>query len=297
MSHRTLERIFVRLLFDPALVDAMHMDPEATLGPLDLEPHERAQLLAVDPRAWRHDPLRRLRTLRMLVDEFKASTTLALAETRSLASLDAFFSSGEFHGSVQERRSMALAFAAYLERLTAGSRCPQLSDVLHLEAMLARCRRELRESPPARPPSRPYESAVLRFAPGHAVGRYNANVVETINAAERYLFEVGLMPAVALCDDAPTLGALPPIADEPTYLLALPSSTGLSLMPLETDYYHLLSQFTAGPAKAVDALSRAARAGVPREELPGMLASLVEEEVLAENDQPPRRQGRQGRYK
>lgn len=277
MSHHTLERVFVRLLFDPALVDAMHADPDAALGQLDLEPHEREQLLAVDRRAWRHDPLRRPRTLRTLVEEFKTSTTLALAETRSLSSLDAFFSSREFHGAVQERRSMALAFAAFLERLIAGLACPQLPDVLRLETQLARCRRELRDSP-APAPSR--DEPALGFAPGHAVDRYNANVVETINAVERYLFEVGLMPAVALCDDAPRLGALPAAVDEQIYLLSLPSASGVSLMPVDADYYHLLRQFSAGPLRSADATARAVAAGVSAGDVPGMLESLVEERVL-----------------
>jgi hypothetical protein len=282
MSHRTLERLFVRLLFDPAFADALHADPDATLAGLDVAPNEREQLLAVDRRAWRHDPLRRLRSLRTLFDEFKASTTLALAETRSLAALDAFFSSREFHDAVQHRGSMALSFSDYLGRLAKERRFtqPSFADVLGLESMLARCRREIAA---AEAPSAPVPLAAgarLGLAPGHAVGHFDANVVEVVNAVERYLFEVGLMPAVALCDDAPRLVGLPPSAGVSAYLLALPSSSAVSLMPVDDDYGRLLTQFDGGAATVEDVIARATGAGVPAEDLPGMLESLVDERVL-----------------
>jgi hypothetical protein len=286
MSHRTLERVFVRMLFDPAFVASVYADAERALDGLDLEPAERAQLVAVDRRAWGHDPLRRYRTLRILAEEFKASTTLVLAATRSLASLDGFFSSPEFHDSVQSRGSMAAAFAGFLERLVAerGVAEPQLADVLRLEAMLARCRREL-ESAPAlvAPPGTVDDRSVLALAPGHDAGRFNANVIEAVNAAERYLFEVGLMPAVALCEDAPRLEVLPPVAGEPAYLLVLPAASGVGLMPIDSDYFHLIDQFSTGPRSLGDAARLAARAGVPREDVPGMAESLVEEGVFVVN--------------
>jgi hypothetical protein len=277
MGHRTLERVYVRMLFDPAFVDAVYADAARALAGLDLEPAEREGLVAVDRRSWGHDPLRRYRTLRTLAEEFKASTTLALAATRSLASLDAFFSSEEFHGAVQGRGSLALAFADYLARLDAGS--PQLPDVLRLERMLARCRRELDRAPSPPAPAGP--GAPLALAPGHAAGaagRFNANVLEAVNAAERYLFEVGLMPAVALCDDAPRLEPLPPVAAEPVHLLALPSTSGVSLMPLDDpDYFLLLDQFSAGPRPRAEAV---AAAGVAGEDAEVMVESLLDAAVL-----------------
>jgi len=284
MSHRTLERLFVRLLYDPAFVEAIHANADAALDGLDLAPHEREQLLAVDRRAWGHDPLRRLRSLRTLFDEFKTSTTLALATTRSVASLDAYFSSREFHAAVQHRGSMALSFAVYLERIARerGFSDDRFTDALALEVALARCRRELGGGyvePTAA--ALPLDSeATLQLASGHAIGRYDANVVEVVNAVERYLFEVGLMPAVALCDDAPGLAGLPPLAGIRSYLLALPSSTGVSLMPLDEDYGRLLDAFARGPATVDEASARAAMGGVPSGDIPGMLESLVEERVL-----------------
>lgn len=282
MSHRTLERVYVRMLFDPTFVAEVYTDAERALADLDLEPHERAQLVGVDRRAWSHDPLRRYRTLRTLTEEFQASTTLALAATRSLASLDAYFSSAEFHSAVQGRGSLAISFATYLERLVAerGVDIPQLPEVLRLERMRARCRRDLDAAPPAAPITTVDAKTPLALAPGHAVGRFDANVVETINVVERYLFEVGLMPAVALCEDAPRLDALPPLSGEPTYLLVLPSSSGISLMPVDSDYFHLLDQFSSGPRPLGDAARAAVDAGVPKDDVDGMVESLIEERVL-----------------
>src|SRR5438105_2578944 len=145
MSYHALQRLVVRLLFDDELVAALYSNPDSVLVDLDLSHSERAQLLAVDRRVWRYDPLRRRRTLRTLVEEFKVSTTLVLSETRSLALLDRFFSSSYFHQSVQQRGSMGLAFAQYLEDLYRRdqSKVPQLPDILRLETTLARCRRDL----------------------------------------------------------------------------------------------------------------------------------------------------------
>ena len=114
MSHHTLQKLVVRMHFDEAFVAAIHAAPEQTLANLDLTEAERQQLLSVDRRAWRYDALRRKRTLRTLVEEFKTSTTIVLAETRSLASLEQFFSSSFFHGAVQERGSLGLSFAEFL---------------------------------------------------------------------------------------------------------------------------------------------------------------------------------------
>lgn len=142
MSHHALQRVVVRLLFDEAFVRELHTNPENALVGLDLTEVERAQLLAVDPRAWGHDALRGKRTLRTLVEEFKVSTTIALSETRSLASLERFFSTSFFQHAVGERGSMAMAFSEFL--LDGSKRgewkAPQIPDVVRLETAIAACR-------------------------------------------------------------------------------------------------------------------------------------------------------------
>src|SRR4030095_1632708 len=114
MSHHALQKLMVRMLFDEDFVEEVYAAPERALAGLDLEEGELNQLLGVDRRAWRNDSLRRRRTLPTLVKESRASTTIILAETRSLASLERFFSSQFWRRSVEERGSMGLSFAEFL---------------------------------------------------------------------------------------------------------------------------------------------------------------------------------------
>jgi hypothetical protein len=235
MSHHALQKILVRMLFDEDFVEDIYAAPERTLAGLDLTEAERGQLLGVDRRAWRHDPLRRRRTLRTLVEEFKVSTTIVLAETRSLASLERFFSSPFFHRSIEDRASMGMAFAEFL---LDGSRrgewsSPQIADIARLEAAIAGCRRALaREgnNDAEEAPKTISDKTRVRLAPGYDVAGFQSNIISAIQRVEQYLFELSLMPAMALCDDAPRLPALPEIDEQKkVYLLFSPGGAGISI--------------------------------------------------------------------
>jgi len=246
MSHHTLQKLVVRLLFDDTFAELVYQNPDATLSNLDLSAAERTQLLSVDRRAWRHDALRQRRTLRTLVEEFKISTTVILAETRSLASLERFFSTSFFHQAVQERGSLGMAFAEYL---LDGSRnnawtAPQLPDLIRLEAALAACRRSLAREGSVEPDAIPAtlsDRTRIRLAPGYGLGSFQANTIDTIQHVERYLFELSLMPAMALCDDAPRLSGLPDVdTQKKIYLLFGPGAAGISLTNLDKTSYLVL---------------------------------------------------------
>jgi hypothetical protein len=245
MSHHTLQKLLVRMLFDEEFVEAVYAAPEQALAGLDLTDAERSQLLGVDRRAWRYDPLRRRRTLRTLVDEFKVSTTIILAETRSLASLERFFSSRFFHGSIEERASMGLAFAEFLLDGTRRGdwKAPQIADVVRLEAAIAGCRRTLaREGTLAGDlPATISDLARVKLAPGHDVASFQSNIIATIQRVEQYLFELSLMPAMALCDDAPRLPALPEVDErKKVYLLFSPGAAGISITNLDKSDFLVL---------------------------------------------------------
>ena len=234
------------MLFDEDLVGDVYSSPDRALAGLDLTEAERSQLLSVDRRAWRSDPLRRRRTLRDLVEEFKVSTTIILAETRSIASLERFFSSQFWRRSVEERGSMGLAFADFL---LDGSRreewkAPQIPDVVRLEAAIAGCRRTLaREGnhEAGELPSTISDSMRVRLAPGYDVAGFQANVIETIQRVEQYLFELSLMPAMALCDDAPRLSGLPEVdGQKKVYLLFGPGVAGISITNLDKSDFLVL---------------------------------------------------------
>jgi hypothetical protein len=222
VSHTALARVVLRMHFDPAFVAAVHRDPEAALEPEGLTAEEREDLLAVDPRAFGVDLLRPARARKDLCDEYRVSSTLVLAATRRLADLDAFFSGPHFHDEVQGRGSLARAFAAHLRGFAGRPGLPpQFPDVLRLEETTARLRREI-ETPPAPPPP-----GTCRRAPAVAGLRVGGSTLEVVNAVERWLFEASLLPAPALCDDAPGLPPLPPARPgEPRHLLLSPDGEG-----------------------------------------------------------------------
>lgn len=269
MSHHTLQKLVVRMLFDEEFVEEVYAAPDRTLAGFDLTEAERGQLLGVDRRAWRQDALRRRRTLRTLAEEFRISTTIILAETRSLASLERFFSSQFFHRSIEDRGSMGLAFAEFLldGRRNGKWEAPQIADVVRLEAAIAGCRRTLAregEDEAGELPATISDRARIKLAPGYDVASFQANVIATIQHVERYLFELSLMPAMALCDDAPRLTGLPEVDQQKkVYLLFGPGAAGISITNLDKSDFlvlyetkraveikNLLSRFETGRARA-----------------------------------------------
>lgn len=260
MSHHAVQRTLTRMLFDEAFVERVYSAPEQALEGIDLTETERGYLLGVDRRAWRHDPLRKRRTLRTLAEEFKISTTLALAETRSLASLERFFSSSQFHQTIESRGSLSAGFAEFLRR--GDWKTPQLADVIRLEAAIAGCRRslDLEEGQMKNElPSTISDRSRVRLAPGCDVGSFEGNVIAAIQCVERYLFELSLMPAMALCEDAPRLTGLPEVdLQKKAYLLFSPGATGISITDIDKTTYLTLyearrpveiKKLLAGPSK------------------------------------------------
>jgi hypothetical protein len=225
MTHLAAQRALVRMLYDPAFAAAARENPDQVLR--GVEAGLRAQLAAIDPRALGMDRLRRRRTLRTLVDEFKGSTTLALAEKKSLAWLESFFFGAAFHRAVEERGALALAFAEFLAEEGPAA----LRAVLVIEAAIARARRKGNSSD--------------GLAAGVVPIETTAWGMKALQACERYLFEVGLMPAVALCDDPPPL-ELPPADATPLYLLTVATGGGISLVTVEAATHAIVKRIAAG---------------------------------------------------
>lgn len=119
-----LQRVMVRMLHDPALVDRVYGGGRVP----ELDPAELGMLRAVDRRAWSTDPWRRARLVTALAEEFVVSAAVLGAP-----GLDAFCSSSEFHAGIQKRESMASAFGRWL--------LPKVGEVATLEATMARARR------------------------------------------------------------------------------------------------------------------------------------------------------------
>jgi hypothetical protein len=246
MSHHALQKLLVRMLFDEELVEKIYAAPERELADLDLTEAERNQIISVDRRAWRSDALRRRRTLRALAEEYKISTTIILSETRSLMSLERFFSSQFWRRSVDERGSMGLSFAEFLlDGCRNGEwKAPQIQDVVRLEAAIAGCRRTLARESGYRTSELPAEindRMRIKLAPGYDVSSYQANIIPTIQRVEQYLFELSLMPAMALCDDAPRLPKMPEVdGQKKVYLLFGPGASGISITNIDKSDFLIL---------------------------------------------------------
>ncbi|HLU65537.1 MAG TPA: hypothetical protein VKZ63_04650 [Kofleriaceae bacterium] len=256
MSHHGLQRALVVALHDPSFVDAMHAAPEETLAPFGLDAAERTQLLAVDRRAFRVDPLRPRRVLKAISEELKGSLAIALAEARTLALADGFFASPAFRAAIAEDRPLVLALADYLDAALAGGalRSPQLPGVLAIERARAEARRDAhRAGPPG-----------LAVAPGVRPLAIPPGALAALQAAERYLFELSLLPQVALCDDRPPL-ELPPVEPgAPLHLVARAGGGEVALTEIPEPLHRTLG-----------ALERAAARGrVDRRDMAAVLATV-----------------------
>jgi len=199
MSHQDLQRVAVRMLFDPSFAARVHAGEPVP----QLSEQEMGWLRATDPRAWTVDHQRPARTLNELTAEFPVSTALVVGRTRKASTVQAFFQSSEFHDAVQDRGSLDVAFAGYLTGLELD---PHLADIVTLEGAQARIRREVEVLP----------SRMEGLARGHVVrargvAAVNVDVatLDAMNRIEERLFALRLVPAVALAHDAPGLPDLP----------------------------------------------------------------------------------------
>jgi hypothetical protein len=238
VSHHDLQRALVVALHDPAFVAAMHADPDTAFAPFRLEPAERAQLLAVDPRAFAVDRLRPRRVLKAIAPELRASMAIALAETRSFATADRFFSSPAFHGAILRDQPLVLALADYLGAANLTS--PQLAGVLAIERARAESRRDARRPGPG-----------LSVAPGIRLLASTTGALAALQSAEQHLFELSLLPHMALCDDRPPL-ALPPPGGDPLCLVARAGELSDLPEPLFRTLRAIENAATRGPVTRAD---------------------------------------------
>jgi len=228
--HLVAQQTLVRMLFDPEFAARVRRDPADALP--ELPSTLRAQLAAIDPRALKLDRLLQRRVLRALFDELKASTTLFLARSKKLASLDGFFAAPAFHDAILRARPLVLAYADFI-------------DALPIERALC----EARRMRPPRPDGR------IHRAPGVVPIATTQGALATLQQCEQYLFEVGRMPAVALCDDAPPLQLAARAHDAtPLYLVTVPGDAGHSLVTIDEATWALIAALPQAPSRALQPL-------------------------------------------
>lgn len=250
MSHHGLQRALIVALHDPAFVAGMHADPDTALAPFALDGAERAQLLAVDRRAFGVDRLRRQRVLRAIVEELKGAMAIALAETRAMRFAEAFFSSPAFHGAVAADLPLVLALADYLADAHARGHLagPHLLPVLALERARAEARRDVARAP----------RAGLDLVPGLRLLVSDAAALAALQAAEHHLFELSLLPHVALCDDRPALVLPAPAAPRPLHLAVRAAGGEVAVTEIPEPLHRTLSAVAVAAAP----VRRGALAGI-----------------------------------
>ncbi|HUS66646.1 MAG TPA: hypothetical protein VMZ28_19045 [Kofleriaceae bacterium] len=276
MSHHGLQRALVVALHDPAFVAALDADPDAALAPFDLDATERAQLLAVDRRAFGVDRLRRQRVLRAIVEELKGALAIALAEVRSLRFAEELFSSPIFHRAVAADRPLVLALADYLADAHARGRLssPHLLPVLALERARAEARRDVARAP----------RLGLDLAPGLRLLASDAAALAALQAAEQHLFELSLLPHAALCDDRPALALPPPAAPRPLHLAVRAAGGEVAVSEIPEPLFRTLSALAAAPAPVRrDAMAGIlAAVGLRVPDPAALVADLLDEAYLVE---------------
>jgi hypothetical protein len=236
--HLQAQAAIVRMLFEPDFAASVRQDSARALPSLPAA--LRQSLAAIDPRALKLDRLIGRRVLRNLFDEYKAATTIYLSRTKKLATLDEFFASEHFDAVLHHARPLAFAYPEFLV-----SRDPSLRNSVAIEFGLARARR----------PSDPPRDGRVHLASGVIPIATTRGGLSAMQQAEQYLFEVGLMPAVALCDDAPSL-VLDARADdaEPLHLVTVPTETGHSLVTIDRSLYDLMMHLPQLPSPALQSL-------------------------------------------
>lgn len=223
MSAAALQRVVVRMLYDPALVEAVYTDAAGALADVALTAEQRAWLVAPDRRRWRADPHRRARTLQALLEEYPAAGA-RVARRDGLGALDAFFSTAGFHRCVQVRGSLAEAFGDFL-----GARGTAVAGVARVEQGIARVRR----APPcpaggapddgARRPARPAGGAP-GDGPWRAAPWIDAFLAPAGALADRQAVVAALVAhpegtLAGLVDPTVRLPAPPPAAPEAGFLV------------------------------------------------------------------------------
>ena len=134
MSAQALQKMLIRVLFDPTLLNQLKSNPNTVMGIAELTRDELADLLAQDPRAYQTDPHRSSRHLQALIEEYPVAVHHHTQGTPGR--LLSFFSSPQFHQAIVEWTSLRAAFETYLLEDSAA----ELHPLIHLESIMAHCR-------------------------------------------------------------------------------------------------------------------------------------------------------------
>lgn len=275
MSHVALQRVAMRMLWDPEFVARVYTTPHVALASDELSPDEISWLTKPDRRAWSTDPARRARTLHALLEEFPGAGALAARHAQGLAFLDRFFSSTTFHACIRDGASMAVAFGAYLAREIAGAVAdPRVRALASVEGAVVSLRRARVPAPPP---------------PGKLALRAGARITDAPAGSAALLAEItrrlGAFPGgavAAIAAGARGLDALPPLGldHESRPLLTLLDPAGAVSIEELPPSLAVLLRFAEGGATRDDLAAIARREGADPGEDVELLDGLVADGLL-----------------
>lgn len=200
MSHVALQRVMVRMLYDPEFTARVLAGDERALDGVPLSAEERACLREPDPRAWRVDPERPTRSLGVLLQQYPASVALAVRSAGSTAPLAEFFRTDRFHRAVQDRGSMAMAFGEHLAAISADGtlRDRRVLALARLEQAIVRLHRTAHPLPPARDE----HAKTFRLSPDKAIHVGEKGIGDLHEEIHRALSDAGPDLGHAVLDNA-----------------------------------------------------------------------------------------------
>jgi len=249
-----LQRVVVRMLHDPRFAGAVFAGASVP----ELTDRERRMLLDTDPQAYRTDPYRRSRVLQSLIEEFTGSVALASAGG-GVGRVDAFLSSPAFHTAIQQRRSLALAFGAWL-----GPRAPGVAE---FETAVARARRWRRPRGPGLALATGAQPVAL---PGGTLTRWQA-----LRA------RLGSDPLARLVAGGLDLDGLPGLSDTVEHWIAIREPDGSTGLVGGAEGTHDLLDRARSPLPVVSYKAWLADLGADPDTADAVLQDLVTDGLLA----------------
>jgi hypothetical protein len=275
MSHAAVQRVIVRMLYDPAFVARGYAEPTKATADCDLEESEREWLVGPDRRAYLVDPLRRSRSLTGLLEEFPVAAARRIRAQEDSSALDPFFSSGLFHVGMQDGESLAGLFGRWLERgLRDGPADESSRACAELEGAMASGRRQPLSALDPQPARGEWVLApgVLPLElPGRTLASYSAQL-ETLRSHPRGLLE-------AVVDLGWPLPELPVDSREREGVLIDARAEDLRLEPMSPELCGVL-RLLAAPRSFESLVEAAAAFGADGEDCQGIVEGFAEDGLL-----------------
>jgi hypothetical protein len=241
VSATLLQRVVVRMLFDPVFCDRVYADPLVTLQDIELTSEERQWLVTPDRRAYGVDVHRRSRALTGLLEEYPVAAALALRRAQGLQRLYDFFAADTFHQCIQQRGSMADAFGTYLTSEVFAAQ-PEIARLAAVERGIARVRRA--PPLPGAQQNPLTEDTPLRLAPWVALLSLPAGTLSRYSQLRQHLVQYGASLLAAVLDTAYQLPVAALLSQEETasiLVVGIPGEEGPALEQASDELAALLA--------------------------------------------------------